>query len=292
MRTRLAALLLALAAVAGAAPARAQGVLVAPQGIAIDHRVRSGSFEVYNPGTERVEVAVGTVFGFPVSDAGGRTTLFTTEQPDSLAPSAAAWITPYPRRLVLGPGERQTIRLFARPPQALADGEYWTRVVVAARGAAEPAAGADSVVRAGIALEVRTIIAAWYRKGPLASGLALDSLPASGRAGDSLVVRPWLRRTGTAAYIGTIGVTIEDSTGRRVAQAKQQLAVYTALSPRIALAGQAPLAPGRYRVRLDISDDREDLRREQRVPAPPLTRTVEVVVPAAAPASRPAPTGP
>lgn len=291
MRTRLAALLLVLAGLAAAAPAaRAQGVLVAPQGVAIDHRVRSGSFEVYNPGNDRVEVAVGTVFGFPVSDSGGRTTLFTTEQPDSLAPSAARWITPYPRRLVLGPGERQTIRLFARPPQELADGEYWTRVVVAARAAAPPAAGADSVVRAGIALEVRTIIAAWYRKGSLASGLALDSLPASGRAGDSLVVRPWLRRTGSAAYIGTIGVTVEDSAGRRVAQAKQQLAVYTALSPRIALAGAAPLAPGRYRVRLDITDDREDLRREQRVAAPPLTRTVEVTVPAAAP--RPAPTGP
>lgn len=288
MRLR-AALVALLALVAPAASIAAQGVLVAPQGVAIDHRVRSGSFEVYNPGTERVEVAVATIFGYPVSDSTGRTTLLTLDAPDSTAPSAAKWITAYPRRLVLGPGERQTIRLFARPPQALADGEYWTRVVVAARKAGGGDAAADTVVRAGIALEVRTIIAAWYRKGSLATGLAVDSVPAARVAGDSIIVRPWLRRTGSAAYIGTLNAALVDSSGRTVAKVKQQLAVYTALSPRLALGAPARLAPGRYVVRLDINDDREDLRREQRVPAPPVSRTIELVVPAAA--SRATPTG-
>lgn len=276
---------LAVAPLSSALPA--QGVLVAPQGIPIDHRARSGSFEVYNPGRDRVEVAVSLLYGHPVSDSAGRTTILTSESPAATEPSAASWISAYPRRLVLGPGERQTIRLFARPPQGLADGEYWTRVVVSARAAAAPVMAADSAVHAGIALEVRTIIAAWYRKGALSTGLVLDSLPATLAARDTVALRPWLRRTGTAAYIGTLRSTLEDSTGRRMAEWKQQLAVYTTLSPRIALTGGAPLAPGRYRLRLDISDDREDLRRDQRVPGAPVSRVVDVVVPRVVPAAAP-----
>lgn len=262
------------------APLGAQGVLVAPQGIVIDHRSRSASIEVYNPGGARTEVTVSTLFGYPTTDSAGRVTLYTTETPDSTAPSAAAWVQAYPRRIMLGPNERQTVRLFARPPQGLPDGEYWTRLVVKAREAAPAATAADSGVHAGLSLEVRTIVAVWYRKGALRTTLAIDSLRPE-RAGDTITVRGWLTRGGSAAYVGTGRLTLEDSTGKTVAEAPPlQLAVYYGLAPRWPLATRA-LPPGRYTVRLAVEAVRNDLARDAIVPGAPATATATLVIPPA-----------
>ncbi|MGH7704181.1 MAG: hypothetical protein ACREMO_13890, partial [Gemmatimonadales bacterium] len=103
----------------------AQGVLVAPHVIYLDHRTRSGSITLYNPGDGPVEISISTLFGYPVSDSTGGFQLRTVDDPDSTLPSAAKWIQAFPRRLTLGPRERQTVRLLGRPPASLLDGEYW-----------------------------------------------------------------------------------------------------------------------------------------------------------------------
>ena len=154
----------------------AQGVMVAPHAVFIDHRLRSGSVLLYNPGTEPVEVTISTIFGYPVTDSTGAITLRTVDAPDSTLPSALAWIQAFPRRLTVAPRERQTVRLLARPPAGLADGEYWLRMVIAAQGGRVPISGVTdtTAIQIGLRLEVRTIIGVNYRKGPVATGLALD----------------------------------------------------------------------------------------------------------------------
>jgi len=156
----------------------AQGVMVAPHAVFIDHRLRSGSVLLYNPGTEPVEVTISTIFGYPVTDSTGAITLRTVDAPDSTVPSALAWIQAFPRRLTVAPRERQTVRLLARPPAGLADGEYWLRMVIAAQAGRVPISGvADTTaIQVGLTLEVRTIIGVNYRKGPVTTGLALSQL--------------------------------------------------------------------------------------------------------------------
>src|SRR5207247_1233214 len=92
----------------------AQGVMVAPHAVFIDHSQRSGSVLLYNPGTEPVEVTISTIFGYPTTDSAGGIKLDTL--PADSAVSALAWIQAFPRRLTVGPRERQTVRLLARPP--------------------------------------------------------------------------------------------------------------------------------------------------------------------------------
>src|SRR5204862_6704935 len=81
----------------------AQGVMVAPHAVFIDHRLRSGWVLLYNPGTEPVEVTISTIFGYPVTDSTGAITLRTVDAPDSTVPSALAWIQAFPRRLTVAP---------------------------------------------------------------------------------------------------------------------------------------------------------------------------------------------
>src|SRR2546430_4388445 len=138
----------------------AQGVVIAPHAVFIDGRARSGAVLLYNPNTEPVEVSISLLFGYPATDSLGRIVLRTIDHPDSTMRSAAGWIQAFPRRLTVPPLERQTIRLLASPPPGLPAGEYWARLVVAAKGGQVPVAGgADTAAgEGGFTLRGRTLI--------------------------------------------------------------------------------------------------------------------------------------
>ena len=259
----------------------AQGVMVAPHAVFIDHRLRSGSVLLYNPGTEPVEVTISTIFGYPVTDSAGAITLRTVDAPDSTLPSALAWIQAFPRRLTVAPRERQTVRLLARPPAGLADGEYWLRMVIAAQGGRVPISGVTdtTAIQIGLRLEVRTIIGVNYRKGPVATGLALSQLRAQ-IVGDSLVTRARLERRGNAAFIGTIRQTLMDSAGRVLDSHQSPIGVYIAMEPRLANLLPPPrLGRGRYWLRYEVVTEREDLDPTVVLTAPAVRDSVQVVIP-------------
>jgi P pilus assembly chaperone PapD len=262
-------------------PALAQGVLVAPHSVVMDHRTRSGSLSLYNPGDDPAEVTLSTFFGYPVTDSAGEFELKTVERPDPSMPSAAGWIEAFPKRMVLQPKERQTVRLLARPPARLADGEYWARLMVAAKGGTVPVGGVDSAsgVTVGLNLEVRTVLPLQYRKGAVATSVRLSRL-AVGVDRDSLVVRMRLDRMGTAAFIGTVRGALADSSGATVATFMSPLAVYFDMEPRLtaALPG-GRLAPGRYRLRVEITTERADLAPEVLLPARPVRDSLEIRLP-------------
>ena len=272
---------LLLALLAPPAPALAQGVLVAPHAVVIDHRSRSGSLNLYNPGDAPAEVTLSTFFGYPVTDSTGAFELKSVEHPDAAMPSAAGWIDAFPKRMLLGPKERQTVRLLARPPARLADGEYWARLVVSAKGGTVPVSGVDSTsgITVGLNLEVRTILPLQYRKGAVATSVRLGKLSATVE-GDSLAVRMRLERMGTAAFIGTVRGTLADSAGTTVATFADPVAVYYDMEPRFTAALPAGrLRPGRYLLRTEIAAEREDLAPETILPSRPVRDSIEVRLP-------------
>jgi hypothetical protein len=276
MRLRLALFL----AVSAPAPLLGQGIIVAPHLVHIDHRLRSGQLILLNPGTRPVEIEVSTIFGYPATDSAGRLTLVTEPEPAADRPSAAGWIQAFPRRTTVPAGERQVIRLLARPPAELPDGEYWTRLVVAAREAPAPAAAADSApdgVKIGLTLEVRTIIALIYRKGAVSGGVTARTLPAEVR-GDSLVFGVELARAGSAAWLGMVRTELRDSTGALRGRDSSQVAVYYPMTPRYRLP-VAGLPPGRYRLRVVLDGERDDVPPELRPPHPAVRDSVEVMLP-------------
>ncbi|HEY6091162.1 MAG TPA: hypothetical protein VIV83_04160 [Gemmatimonadales bacterium] len=274
------ALLFAAALALGTASLAAQGVMVAPHAVFIDHRVRSGAVLLYNPGTEPVEVTISTLFGYPVTDSTGAIGLRTVDAPDSTLPSALAWIQAFPRRLTVGPRERQTVRLLARPPAGLADGEYWVRLMIAAQAGRVPITGASdtTAIQVGLTLEVRTIIGVNYRKGAVSTGVTLSNVRAQ-ILGDSLVTWSKLERRGNAAFIGTVRETLVDSAGAVRATYNSPLGVYFTMQPRLATALAAPLPRGRYWLRYELVTEREDLDPAVLLKAPAVRDSVQLVVP-------------
>lgn len=251
-----------------------QGVIVAPHAVVIDHRTRSAAITLYNPGAEPAEVAISMFFGFPVTDSLGEYALATPAGADSQ--SAATWIEAYPRRMVIGPLQRQTVRLLARAPAGLAPGEYWSRILIAAKGGAAPVAVTDSVpgIEVGLSLEVRTIIPLQYRAGSVNTGVRIERARAV-RVADSLVIRAMMTRTGNAAFIGTASGILADGSGRVVGQFAVPISVYRQVDPRFVLP-VAGLTPGRYRLSLTLATTRTDLPAEQLLGAPASTSSIDI----------------
>ena len=257
----------------------AQAILVAPQSVVLSSRERMGTVELYNPSSRAAEVTIHAVYGHPTTTVDGDLTLAIVEQPDSTQPSAAGFVDAFPRRLILAPNQRQTVRLLARPPAGLPEGEYWARLVIAARDAEAPAAQTDSTgVSVGLTFEVRTIIAVNYRNGAQRTGVQLGDLSALSRP-DSLVIRAPMQRTGTAAWIGMTVVRLLDAQGAVVATQALQTAVYQSISPRFAFDRRA-LPPGQYRISVDMSTDRPDVTQSTLLRAPPQHAETTVTIPA------------
>lgn len=252
-------LLLGALLLAAAAPLAAQGVLVAPTAVYIDHVRRSSTITLYNPNPDPAEVTISTAFGYPVTDSLGRITLRTVDQPDSTLPSAAAWIQAFPRRMTIAPLERQTVRLLATPPAGLKDGEYWARLIISAKGGKLPVTTMQdtSAVQVALTMVVNTNIGMAYRKGPMTTGIALSRLAARVER-DSLIVASHLERQGNAAYVGTVHGVLVDSTGAVKAEFQGPIGVYYTMDPRYATAA-GRLPAGRYVLRFTLTTDREDL---------------------------------
>lgn len=253
---------LALAVLAAMSRLQAQGVMVAPKAVFMSSGSGSGTVTLLNPGTDPVEVAVSVFYGYTATDSTGQLRLVSIDHPDSTQPSAAGWLQAFPRRLMLGPRDQQVVRLLATPPAGLPDGEYWARLAVTAKAGELPVTGvSDSAnIKVGLTLQIQQVIGLHYRKGQVRTGIALTGLEAV-RQGDSVIVRAGLERQGNAAYLGTVHAVVVGANGRSVGEGRVPITVFFANRPRwaVSIAG----APAdQYRLRLDITTQREDLERQ------------------------------
>jgi hypothetical protein len=269
LRYVLKAAVIAAAAVA-LHPMISGAVLVAPHAVFIDHRTRTAQITLANPGSEPEEVAVELKFGYPTTDSLGNPYVLLIDDPGPNDKSAAEWIRAYPMRVRLEPGQRQVVRLLATPPHDLADGEHWSRIIVTAQRVRD-AAVADTGLRAGITFRQRTIISASYRKGDVQTGVELTGLRGA-LEGDSLVSWIGLKRSGNAAYLGSVHFAIVDVNDDVVREWRIPMAVYHEVDRRMAFP-LTDLPPGQYRVRFELSTMREDIPQGNVLPAPPIVRS-------------------
>jgi hypothetical protein len=179
--------------------------------------------------------------------------------------------------VVLQPGQRQTVRLLARPPADLPDGEYWSRVLVASRPLPREEDLAEveghAGVRVGLNLATRTIISLNYRKGPVATGLAVDQLRAQ-LGQDAVSASMELERQGDAAWLGQVEAVLLDPQGEELQRWHQALAVYDDHRRVLRFPLDAPREAGPYTLSLTYSTDRGDLPAAEVLPASTVVRSV------------------
>lgn len=262
--------LVVLAVSAGAALVRA--VSVSPMSVFIDHSTRAGTITLYNPNPLPEEIEISFAFGYPQSDSTGEVTVPLSEQAPEGEPSAVGWLRAFPRRLVLEPGQQQVVRVLAQPPTDLADGEYWSRVLITATGGRPPV---EQQVQPDVrvAISMRTIVVASlnYRKGEQTTGISVDSAGAL-RTADGLQLTLDMSRLGSAAYLGRIRIDLLAADGSVVGEEEDVVSVYHTLRRRFVFPGAEDVV----RVRYTLETERPELGQANIIRAPAVTSTVEV----------------
>jgi len=256
----------------------AEAIVVAPHYAILDQRNRSGVIYLHNPATEPEEVSISFVFGYPASDSAGDVSIRVIDPPAPDDPSAVDWIHAYPRRMVVGPGQTRAVRLLAQPPADLPEGEYWARAVVHSRSAEAPVMTQDSTrVQVGLTLEVRTVVPVTYRNGDVNTGLVITHVDHE-TANDSLVAKIGLRRTGNAAFLGTLHLTLLTDSATVVAESHRQVAVYRELLRRVSVP-VAGLPSGDYTLHIRLDTQRSDVEPDLILAAQALETSLEVQIP-------------
>ena len=254
----------------------AHAVTVSPTAVYITSRNPSALLTLINTSSRPEEIELTIGFGYPVSDSTG---VLRVEIVDSAAagePSLTSFLRVFPRRLVLQPGQRQVVRVIVSMPAGAADGEYWGRVLVKARGGEPPIEQTQGNVRMQLALETTFATAVFFHKGEMKTGITVP-FAAAQRSGDSVQFTLDLKRDGNSAFLGRIKAELLDAKGATVAEVDDVVAVYRALRRRFVLRTGAPLRAGAYKVRYLVDTERPDLPPQGPVKAAaPVTGAVDV----------------
>lgn len=260
----------------GAGAAASRAVSVSPMSLFLDHRSRTTSMTLYNPNPQPEEVEISFAYGYPQSDSTGAVSVPLAEVAPEGEPAATPWLRAFPRRLVLQPGQQQVVRVFAQPPADLADGEYWSRVLVTATGGRPPVEQqVNPDVR--VALTMRTIVVGSlnYRKGSLSTRAvvaAADALATD--AGVQLTLD--LERGGSAAWLGRVRLRLEAADGRLLAEQEDVLSIYRTLRRRFEFPLDDPAAARGARVRYVLETERPELGAAHLIQAPSVEGVVSV----------------
>lgn len=257
-------------------PALTEAIYVSPTAVFMDMRVRDTQVTIGNSGESAEEATIELKFGFPDADSSGTPFVRFIEDPGPEFASAAEWIRPFPQRVRLEPGAQQIVRLLARPPDNLPDGEYWTRMIITGRGSTISLPTSDSAVRVGVGLEIRLVTSVTFRKGRVSTGVAVRNLVAEAE-GDSLALWASLSRTGNGAYLGTADIELVDTRNTIVRKWAMPLSVHFPMRRRFVYPTGA-LEPGDYRVRFRLRAERPDLPTERVLGAPTVLDSVAVRV--------------
>ncbi len=245
-----AALVIAAAAQVGAS------VMVAPTVVFLSDRNRTGRVIVQNPADEPTEVTVRFSFGLPWSDSLGNVQVTLQDSGVTDPRSAMDWLKAFPRKVVVPAKGSQTIRLIARPPKDLPDGEYWARIVISSRenDVAVPTSDNPENISTKLNMVMQMAIMVKFRTGELVSNLELKDVKTIASDSNVSVLLDMSNR-GNVSYMGVLHATLYDADGKQINEAGSNVAIYRDLRRRVDL----PIPEGDfkrpYNVKVMISSD-------------------------------------
>ena len=217
-----------IAGLPGTANAGVGDLLVAPTRVILDGR-RGTEILLNNIGDEPATYRISVEFRRMTADGN----LEDVAAPTPQEQAAADMIIYAPRRITLAPNEPQSIRLAARPPSGLPDGEYRVHLLFRAIPPANPVAVTPAEQPKGLQFQLTPIygvtIPVIVRLGNLQATAAISNVALAKSDGKATIDLD-LTRSGTRSTFGEVRVL---KAGVKDPIAVQKgVAVYTELSTR------------------------------------------------------------
>ena len=221
-------LIAAVTSLPGAAVAGVGDLLVAPTRIVLDGR-RGTEIILNNVGNEPATYRVSVEFRRMTAE--GR--LEDVTEPSAAEKLAEEMIVYAPRRVTLAPRQPQSIRISARPPQGIPDGEYRVHLLFRAIPPARPVAPRPAEAPKGVSFSLTPIygvtIPVIVRLGQLQATAGIANVQLSSNEGKPVVSMD-LSRSGGRSTFGEIRV-LKAGVKDPIAVSKS-IAVYTEVGQR------------------------------------------------------------
>lgn len=232
-------------------------VTVAPVSLHMSDANKNGYLLLRNNSNNSTwEVSIDMKFGYPRTDSTGNINIYFPDTVTANDPSAVGWVSFFPRKFLLKPQEEQTVRVVAKPPKGLKEGEYWGRPIITSQALNAEDTTNNSQIGVGLSVKFQTVIAFNYRKGKSSTGIIMSSFDAV-YENDKITVLADLKREGNSAYIGNLFVKVYDSSNELIKEVEQEFAVYYTLQKKIVI--DAPgLSKGSYNVEIELNTNRTE----------------------------------
>ncbi len=253
-------------------------VLVSPTVVFISDKNPTGRITLLNRGNTPQEVSVFFSFGLPISDSLGNISVSFQDSAVTDPRSCLGWVKAFPEKIIINPDESQVVRLMARPPSNLPDGEYWSRIMVRSQNATVdvPVAGEPEGIQTQLNMITEMALMLKYRTGDLISNLELQNTSAEFK--DSIVeVMIDLENRGNVSYMGMLEASLYDSDNNEVSRRINKLAVYRHLKKRVDLDVAAGDFKPPFHVEVNISSEgRNDVMPEDMITGNKISEKINV----------------
>jgi hypothetical protein len=245
-------------------------VAISPTSAFLDSKQRFETILILNNSDEPQEVKLEFKFAYPKANEEGNIDLVYDDVKEAELHSATPWLRGFPKNFILGPGQRQVVRLTAKPPRNLEPGMYWSRLITTS-SAVSPEIGDEGKagISAQITMQFSQITSIFYSTGELSTGIQFTGIRPSVKE-DVVHVLVDYTKSGNAPYLGTMHAKIFDAKGSMVLERKMFVSIYYD-GLRLLKVDAQELSPGNYDVEVTSTSGRSDIPGNDVVPAAPQT---------------------
>jgi len=207
------------------ASANAQ-VAIAPTSLYIDDNNRFATMVVLNGSDQEQEISIDFEFGYLGADSLGNPRMIYDDETARQKYSIADKIRGFPQNFTIQPNERQTVRLTVRNMSDIDNGTYWTRVKTISNPLTPSVEQqADSGITARINFRFEQVMAAFYKKGDVTTGLNIKNITAHTNQDKSYLLCE-MSQAGNSPFIGMATLRIKDKNGNTVFENRTSAAIY------------------------------------------------------------------
>ena len=241
-------------------------VTISPTSLFLDSKSRFQTVLIMNGSSDAQEIELGWQFGYPKTDELGNMSMVYDDSLLAAKYSAADWIRGFPKKFILAPGARQTIRVTVKAPRKLEDGTYWSRLITKSSAVSPPVGAVQpDGIRAQINFKFRQVTSVFYKHGDLNTGIEIKDLSNS-FADQQLILLAKIQKLGNSPFLGTMETQIFDSKGEMVKKKFAFTSIYFNGNHRMRL-DVGDLPKGNYSAQVSFLSGRADIPDSDIIPA-------------------------
>jgi P pilus assembly chaperone PapD len=254
-------------------------VIISPYVVYTDEQNKFGSLIVQNESYDPYEITISFIFGYPVSDSLGNRTMEYIREPKDSLPSINNWVKAFPKKFILQPKERQTVRLLIKPPQNIKDGTYWTRLVTSSAPVVNEEDTANSGVSAKLRFVLNQVTTVIFRKGIPTTNLIIKNVKLHSDSTNTYQLLYSLKREGNSPYFGYLNLKIYNLDGELIKEESDYTSIYFDITRNYILP-KDKFPAGRYKSEFEaVFNEKEDMPKSKMKPIVNVKKTFEFIIP-------------